>query len=48
MDDLERGVRSGFSYSGARNLCELQAKSEFIQQTSAGFSESKTHITNRN
>tara|TARA_R100000008_G_scaffold57544_1_gene35586 strand:- start:512 stop:1537 length:1026 start_codon:yes stop_codon:yes gene_type:complete len=48
IEDLSRGIRSGFSYTGARNLSELQAKAEFIQQTSAGFSESKTHINNRN
>ena len=48
MDDLERGIRSGFSYSGARDLKQLHAKAEFIQQTSSGFSESKAHINNRN
>ena len=47
MDDLERGIRSGFSYSGARNLKELHTKAEFVHQTTAGFSESKTHINNR-
>ena len=47
LEDLERGLRSGFSYSGARTLEELQAKSQFTQQTSAGLSESHTHIVAR-
>ena len=47
LSDLERGIRSGCSYSGARNLSELRAKAEFVSQTSAGFSESKTHIDTR-
>jgi len=48
LQDLDKGIRSGFSYSGARNLTELQIKSEFIVQTSAGQSESGTHIRTRN
>ena len=47
LDDLERGIRSGFSYSGARTLKELQAKAEFVSQTSAGAHESSTHILRR-
>ena len=47
LGDLERGMRSGFSYSGARDILELQCKAEFVEQTSAGLSESRTHITNR-
>ena len=45
--DLERGIRSGFSYSGARTVEELQGKAVFIKQTSSGLSESRTHITSR-
>lgn len=45
--DLEKGIRSGLSYSGARNITELQASAEFIVQTSAGATESGTHITHR-
>jgi len=41
---LERGIRSGFSYSGARSLKELQRKAKFIRQTSNGHQESSTHI----
>jgi len=44
LADLERGIRSGFSYSGARSLKELQAKARFIRQTSSGQTESATHI----
>lgn len=47
LGDIERGLRSGFSYSGSRTLAELQAKAEFTIQTSAGLGESRTHILNR-
>lgn len=46
LDDLEKGIRSGLSYSGARNILELQATKEFIIQTSSGKNESFTHILN--
>ena len=48
LADLEGGIRSGFSYSGARNLKELQHKVEWSRQTSAGTQESGTHILNTN
>jgi IMP dehydrogenase len=47
LKDLDRGIRSGFSYSGARSLAELQTKCEFMIQTSAGQSESAAHIRTR-
>jgi IMP dehydrogenase len=47
LQDLEKGIRSGFSYSGSRSLPELQAKAKFIVQTSSGISESSAHITGR-
>jgi len=47
LRDLKGGVQSGFSYSGARSFEEFQAKSSFIKQTSAGQSESFTHILTR-
>lgn len=47
IDELVVGLRSGMSYSGARNIEELHHKAEFIKQTSAGFNESSTHITKR-
>jgi len=47
LEDLEKGIRSGFSYSGARTLQELWIRAEFVIQTNAGLSESKTHIDKR-
>jgi IMP dehydrogenase len=47
LADLERGIRSGFSYSGARNIHELQSTARFIRQTSNGQRESSTHILKR-
>lgn len=47
VEDLCRGIKSGFSYSGARNLAEFQARAEFVIQTAAGQSESAAHITSR-
>ena len=46
LDDLMGGIRSGFSYSGCRNLKELQAHAQFVEQSMPGLSESKTHILN--
>ncbi len=47
LKDLAGGIRSGFSYTGARSLRELQSKATFIKQTTAGQSESFTHILRR-
>jgi len=47
IEKLALGIRSGFSYSGAFNLSQLQAKAEFVVQTAAGQSESATHILSR-
>jgi len=44
INQLENGIRSGFSYSGARGIHELWSKARFIKQTSAGTRESDTHI----
>jgi len=44
---LSTNIKSGLSYTGARNLSELRAKAKFIRQTSSGLSESKTHILSR-
>ena len=41
---LERGIRSGLSYSGARSITEFQAKAQLIQQTASSQIESSTHI----
>lgn len=47
MAKITLGIRSGFSYTGARTIEELHAKARFIRQTTAGRSESDTHILNR-
>lgn len=47
IEELSVGIRSGFSYSGARNLKELQQFSSMLQQTGAGSKESATHILSR-
>ena len=44
LRDLEGGIKSGLSYTGARNLEELRRKVEWARQTSAGTHESGTHI----
>lgn len=43
LHDLEWGIRSGLSYTGARNLRELRGKSKFLTQTSASQTESSPH-----
>jgi len=47
LEDLNQGIRSGFSYSGARSIEELQLKAEFVRQSPSGLSESHTHILTR-
>jgi len=44
LQQLDNGIRSGFSYTGAHNLSEFAAKCQLIQQTPAGQVESSTHI----
>ena len=44
LEELKKGITSGFSYSGARTIEELREKAVFIRQTSAGLNESHTHI----
>jgi IMP dehydrogenase len=44
IQSLLQNVRSGLSYSGARNVTQLQARAEFIVQSSASQIESSTHI----
>ena len=48
LKDLEGGIKSGLSYTGARNLTQLRDKVEWARQTSAGTQESGTHIFNQN
>jgi IMP dehydrogenase len=45
--EIEGGIRSGFSYSGARNIAELRARARFVKQTSSSRMESSTHILYR-
>jgi IMP dehydrogenase len=40
---LRAGLRSGMSYSGARDLHEFWDKAEFIRITHAAWMESKPH-----
>ena len=44
LNTLERGLRSGLSYSGSRNVAHFRSSANFIKQTSAGAVESSTHI----
>jgi len=43
VDSLTAGIRSGYSYSGAKNIKELWRKAQFIQITGAGYRESQSH-----
>lgn len=43
IDQLIGGVKSGFSYCGAKNIKELWRKAEFIQITQASLVESYPH-----
>jgi len=43
LNNLEKGIRSGFSYCGAKNLKELHQKANFIKITQAGLRESHPH-----
>ncbi len=40
---IEAGIRSGFSYCGAKNIRELWAKAKFIRVTPMGMRESASH-----
>jgi IMP dehydrogenase len=44
LEDIAGGIRSGLSYSGVRNIKELQNRAEFIVQSNAAQLESNTHI----
>jgi IMP dehydrogenase len=47
LDNIKQNVRSGLSYSGARNIPEFRERCELVVQTAAGQSESSTHIFNK-
>lgn len=44
LQQLAGGIRSGLSYTGARNLTELRQKAEFVQITQATHIESGTRV----
>ena len=44
LSDMSQNIKSGFSYTGARSIRELQARAEFIRQSASGLKESQTHI----
>ncbi|GIW67043.1 MAG: inosine-5'-monophosphate dehydrogenase [Candidatus Parcubacteria bacterium] len=41
--NLEKGIRSGFSYCGALNIQELWQKAKFVKVTEKGFKEGLPH-----
>lgn len=47
LQSLDGGIRSGLSYSGARNIPELQEVAEFVVITQNGMKESTTHHPSR-
>jgi IMP dehydrogenase len=47
LNELEKGIRSGLSYSGVRSISELQAKAQWIRQSAASQVESTAHIRNK-
>jgi IMP dehydrogenase len=48
VEQLENGIRSAFSYTGARTIQEYWSKAKFVRQSAASMHESKTHILDRN
>ena len=44
LSSLEKGLRSGMSYSGSSSLSEFRSKAVFIAQTQSGQIESSTHV----
>ena len=44
LEELAFNIKSGLSYSGARNINELQVRARLVVQTSASQIESQTHI----
>lgn len=43
LNQLVGGLRSGMSYTGAKNILEMQKKAKFVQVTNAGIRESLPH-----
>ena len=40
MNSKRTGVRSGFSYTGAKDLATFQRRAKFVRITAAGWAES--------
>jgi len=40
---MTKGIRSGLSYSGSRNILELQAKAKFVKVSYSSYLEGKAH-----
>jgi IMP dehydrogenase len=47
IQEIVTGIRSGLSYSGAKNLVEFRAKAQFIEQTITAATEGLAHINLR-
>jgi IMP dehydrogenase len=47
INELVGGIRSGFSYSGARTLKEFRSKAKFVKMTGNGLTESHPHALNK-
>lgn len=47
LEHIDKGLRSGLSYTGARTIKELQTKAKFIRQSNSSKVESSTHILNK-
>ncbi len=47
LNNLKQNIKSGLSYTGARNIRQLQNSAKFILQTNASMNESRTHILNK-
>ena len=44
LESIEKALRSGMSYSGAKNLSEFRAKADMVKITQASLVESRPHI----
>lgn len=47
LADMKQAVRSGLSYSGARDASELRSKAKFVRVTAASQAEAQPHILKR-
>lgn len=43
IEELLAGIRSGLSYTGAKNIKQMQRRAKFVQITNAGYLESLPH-----